>query len=101
LQAKKSWTTAFGALARIILLPACISLGMLGFVGRTGPAELILVWGFVGGINSLVFGLGAYQKLQTQFRAVATQGAVSAPIAAPPPPPEARELEEYFSLFKE
>jgi hypothetical protein len=51
-------------------------------------------------INSWLFGAHAHRKLHHEFRETATEEAEPGPVSILPPPQEAPELEEYFSLFK-
>jgi len=104
---KRSWTAAFAALARILLLPACVFLAMMmaatantGFRGANPGILLIVIWVVIGVVTSWLFGAHAHGKLHHHFRETATDDAYSLPAALVPPPPEPPELEEYFSLFK-
>jgi len=106
-KAKRSWTAAFAALARILLLPACIFLAMMmsargygGFGGGNPGVLIIVIWVAIGLITSWRFGTHAYRQLHDNFRETATDDAYSLPASLVPPPPEPPELEQYFSLFK-
>ena len=101
LKGKSDWAAAFGALARIILLPMSLFLVMTPFMPGRSPLALIVLWGLIGGITSWLFGMDARSKLHTRFRQTLTD----APRAgwsfdSATASPEARpELGEYYSLF--
>lgn len=79
LNARRSWSTAFGALARIILLPTVVFMAAawtLGGILETGgkePIAGIVLWGLIGACNASFFGLTAFWKLHTRFRRAAAQ----------------------------
>jgi len=105
-KAKKSWTAAFAALARILLLPTSIFLAATmaftsygGFRGAT-PAIMLGLWVLIGVSTSWLFGTQAHRKLHHDFRETATDEAYSLPASLVSPPPEPPEMAEYFSLFK-
>ena len=109
LNAKKSWTTAFGALARIVLLPSLIFLVLFMMTrasgGSPGGGRLhwVVVWAFIGAVNSFCFGISAMRNLHTRFRSAATQTGSVEPEQASlsaQPPAETPAMEDYFSLFK-
>ena len=102
LKAKNGWTAAFGALARIILLPMCIFIVFAALrVSALGRTSGVVLWALIGGITSLLFGMSARSDLHTRFRQVVSDA--PATESAPPPafsPAELPELGEYYSLFK-
>jgi hypothetical protein len=104
-KAKNSWTAAFTALGRIIVLPSFVfmmfALSVRGGSQTSGPITLILGWAFIGVMNAFLFGADAHRKLHTQFRETAARELPSGPQSLSVPPAESPELGEYFSLFKE
>ena len=109
LRARRSWTASFSALAWVVMLPTSVFtvLALLLGSGRGGGPDptggWLVLWIFIGGVNSWIFGASACRKLHTSLREAASLGAGALLVprteeVATPLPPEP-ELGEYYSLL--
>ena len=108
LRAKTAWIAAFGALARIILLPMVIFLviGLVALWSRSlsSPMPLIPVWAVLGGGASWLFGSIAQEKLRTQIRQAIAEGVAGVETSPASHPetefPTGAQNPELFSLLR-